>query len=210
MSEATPEIRSLAPTDGAAAVEVLMDGFQTDPDMRWCFMADAAGYEDRLRGYMETGHAWHTGLGFPVWAAYLAGELVGVSYEMRPDAVFPTEPELSLFTRMRPVCGDAAVDRFAQYNEEVDAATPDHPAHVVALLAVRGVDRGRGTGGRLLQRVIAEAGADAAADGVMLATGNPNNLPFYARHGFEAVGRATVGEITEHVLFRPCSDGDAS
>ena len=208
MSGATPEIRALSAEEGDAAVEVLMDGFRADPDMRWCFISDEPGYEGRLRGYMETGHAWHTGLGFPVWGAYVSSALVGVSYEMRPDAVFPTDPERSLFAKMRPVCGDAAVDRFALYNEEVDAVTPEKPAHVVALLAVHGAHRGKGIGGRLLGRVIGEAETDRSAEGVILATGNTNNLPFYAHHGFEPVGRATVGDITEHVLFRPCSKGE--
>ena len=210
MSEETPEIVPLAPGDSLAAVEVLMDGFRADPDMRWCFIADEAGYEARLRGYMETGHAWHAGLGFPIWAARVDGEVVGVSYEMRPDAEFPTDPVESLFHRMRGPCGDAAVDRFARYNEAVDAVSPEHPAHVVALLAVRASHRGTGLGGALLRRVIAESERDATAAGVMLATGNPDNLPFYAHHGFEPVGRTRVGDITEHVLFRACSSEESA
>ena len=198
------EIRPLALDDGRAAIEVLMDGFRDDPDMRWCFIADQPGYPARLRGYLETGHAWHTGLGFPVFAAYADGALVAVSYEMRPDAELPSDPVGSLFARMREPCGEEAVDRFARYNAEVDAVTPDTAAHMVALLAVRSAFRGTGIGGRLLQRVIAEATEDPGSEGVLLGTGNPRNLPFYARHGFSPVGRATLGDIEEHMLFRAC------
>ncbi len=200
-------VRELDAADAEASVAVMLEAFVPDPNMRWCFLADEPGYLDRLRGYFEVGHDWHTRLGFPVLGAYDEEGLVGVAYVMGPNPEIPTGGEFALLPRMRQVCGDAAVDRFAQYNEAVETETPETPAHCIALLAVLETHQGGGIGSRLVERIIADAGRDPSSGGVVLDTGNPRNLVFYGRHGFERVGRVELDGLVEHVLFHPCSEG---
>jgi GNAT superfamily N-acetyltransferase len=199
------QVRSLDPADRRASVDVLMDAFPRDPWMEFCFLADEPGYAERMRGYCEAGHHWHTTLGFPVYAAYADGRLVGVAYVMGPNPVVPDEP--GLLPAMREACGEAAVDRFARCNEATDAEMPDAPAHCVALIAVLSKNQGEGIGGRLLEQVITDAEADPDSHGVVLETGNPNNLAFYGRYDFEVVGEARVENLDLHVLFHPCRKG---
>ncbi len=200
-------VRELDPADAEASVAVMLDAFPPDPNMRWCFLADEPGYLNRLRGYFEVGHAWHTRLGFPVFGAYSPEDLVGVAYVMGPNPEMPTEGEDGLLPNMRRVCGDAAVDRFARYNDASEAKTPETPAHCIALIAVQAASQGAGIGSRLMERIIAEAEGDRASAGVVLDTGNPRNLPFYFRHGFERVGHIELDGFEGNVLFRPCQEG---
>ncbi len=199
------QVRALDPADRCASIDVLMDAFPSDPWMAWCFLSEEPGYPDRVRGYCEAGHHWHTTLGFPVLAAYAGERVVGVAYVMGPSPQIPDEP--ALLPAMREVCGERAVERFARCNEATDAKMPEAPAHCVALIAVRQANQGEQVGSRLLDRVIADAEAAPASSGVVLETGNPNNLGFYRRHGFEVVGETSVEGLGLHVLFRACREG---
>ena len=197
-------VRELAEGDAAASVEVMLAAFPADPNMQWCFLGDEPGYLDRMRGYFEVGHAWHTRAGFPVLGAYDGDALVGVSYVMGPNPEIPEDDDFALVPRMREACGDRATDRFARYNEATEAKTPATPAHCIALLAVDPSWQGKGVGGRIVARVIADSEASPDSRGIVLDTGNPRNLSFYRRHGFQEVARVEYEGPDEWVLFRPC------
>jgi GNAT superfamily N-acetyltransferase len=203
------QVRELDPEHGKASVEVLTDAFVTDPWMRWCFFADQPGYAERMRGYCEVGHAWHTGCSFPVLAAYDADRVVGVAYVMGPDPQIPPGDGHALLPRMRARCGDAAVERFARCNESTEPVTPETPAHCVALIGVRTTHQGVGVGRRLMDRVVRDAETDPRSHGVVLETSNPRNFAFYGRHGLEPVGQANLEGLDVHVLFRVCEGPNA-
>lgn len=194
------QVRSLDPADGPDAIDVLMDAFPRDPWMEFCFLGAEPGHADRMRGYCEAGHRWHTALGFPVYTAYADSRVVGVAYVMGPNPMIPDEP--ALLPAMRESCGAEAVERFVRCNEATEAKMPDAPAHCIALIAVRQKNQGEGIGGRLLEEVVADATADPTSAGVVLETGNPNNLAFYGRYDFKVVGQARVESLALHILFR--------
>ena len=200
------KIRALDPADGVRAVAVLMDAFAPDPWAQWCFFGEEPGYRDRLHGYLEVGHAWHTGLGFSLLGAYEGERLLAVAYVMEAGAEIPSGEEHALLPRMREACGDAATERFRRCNQATEAETADAPAHCIALIAVDSTRQSRGVGSRLMEGVLANAEADASSAGVVLETSNPRNLMFYHRHGFERVGRVHIDGLDGldiHVLFRP-------
>ncbi len=60
---------------------------------------------------------------------------------------------------------------------------PSEPHWYVLILGVHPNHQGKGLGGKLLQRIIKKADADAVP--VYLETANPKNLDFYRKYGFE-------------------------
>lgn len=197
-------LRPLDTADDVAAQRLLHAAFSDDPNMRWVFGADEPGYAERLAAYCEVGHEWHSAAGFPIQAAYDDQALVGVAYVMDAGADVPEDGDAALIPRLRDRCGDASTDRFLAYNDAADAAGPEEPGLCVALLAVAPGHQGEGIGGQLIEWAHARADADPGARGVLLDTGNPRNLPFYARHGFSPIGSVTLDDLVETILWRPC------
>lgn len=204
----------LAGSHGDDAIELLAEALRDDPNLRWCFLGDQPGYEDRLHGYLRAGHAWHTATGQPVQAAFDGDALVGVAYVSDADAA-PGVGELSLLgERLERACGEEAAARFAHYGRAVEAVSPEEPHHVLALIAVRRDWRGLGVGSRLVRWLCARCDADPVSRGVLLDTATERNVAFYRRHGFEVVaevpleappgGRAGPHEgVVERVMVRP-------
>lgn len=197
------QIRPLDPSDAGASVELLLATFPEDPWARWVFAAKEPGYLERLRGYFEVGHAWHTEAGFPVLAAYAEDGLAGVSYVMEPGIDVSEEAAAALLPRLRAACGAESTERFTRCNEAGQAEMPEVEAHCIAVLGVRRDLQGQGIGGRLVRRTGADAERAPGSGGVVLETGNPRNLPFYAAHGFETVARVAFPGFDNWVLFRP-------
>lgn len=164
------QVGPLGPSDGAASIEILMDGFIDDPWAHWCF------------------------------------DFLGVAYFMGPDPELPTSGGQALLPALREACGAASLDRFTRYNRATEDLSPTS-AHCIALIAVLAKSRGEGVGSALVRRVIDDAEADSASDGIVLDTGNSRNLTFYDHHGFEAVGHVTFEELCVRVLFRACEKG---
>lgn len=216
------EIRPLNSNEVTAALALLQSGFHADPTMAWCFESERPGYEDRLAGYLRTGHAWHTGAGFPVWAAVeptsgaqptsaakptsaAQPTLSAVAYVATADVEPAPDQVRILEEQLVSACGARSAERFARYNEAVEAVAPEAPADTVALIATHEEWRGRGTGTAMMRAIIEASEASRASSGVLLDTGNPRNLRFYERLGFASVATVELESLREHVLFRPDS-----
>ncbi|MCG8588345.1 MAG: GNAT family N-acetyltransferase [Proteobacteria bacterium] len=197
------ELSPLPPGFEAAAADVLVEAFASDPTLAWCFDAAAPGYLDRLRSYATVGHRWHVAQGHPVQGAFCDAELVGVLYAVSPHVEPAAEAVRELEAALAAECGAEGAGRFARYNQAVEAVAVPEPAHGIALVGVRRAHQGRAVGSRLVTWTVDWAGADGSSRGVVLDTGNPRNLPFYERHGFERRGEVRVDGLREYVLFRP-------
>ena len=168
------ELRPLDPGDGVAAQRLLAGAFADDPHMRWCFLGDEPGYQERLAAYCAAGHAWHTASGFPVQAAYRDGSLVGVNYAMDAHAEPPTEGVPDLVAELRAGCGERASRRFFESNDAADAYGPERPALLVALVAAAPGHQGSGIGSALMRWALERA---------RTYQGTYKTTPFLSRHG---------------------------
>jgi GNAT superfamily N-acetyltransferase len=203
MARPMSAVEDLDPADARAPGDVLATAFHDDPTLRWCFGGDEPGFAERLRGYLEVGHRWHTGLGQPLHGIRAGGALLGVSYAVRPDVEVDPEQVEALRRALEERCGARWAERFALYNERVDAKLPDGRFHGIALVGVRPEAQGRGHGARLVGRVCALCDADPHSEGVVLDTGNPRNVPFYEKLGFRQVDEVAFEGFRERVMLRP-------
>jgi GNAT superfamily N-acetyltransferase len=202
-------VEDLDPGDPRGPGDVLAAAFREDPTLRWCFGGDEPGFEERLRGYLEVGHGWHTGLGHPLHGVRADGALVGVSYPVLPDVEVAPQQVEALRAALVERCGRRWAERFAAYNERVDARIPDGRFHGLALVGVLPEHRGRGLGALLVDRVSSLCDADPRSEGVVLDTGNPRNVAFYERRGFRVVDEIPFEGFTERVMLRPRAGADS-
>ena len=178
----------------AEARTLLAHAFAGDPMFAWIF-PDAA---HRL----ESTAAW---LGVAV-ERYLRdgsaeevredGVLTGLALWRSPRAPAAGRPDElptadGLLTALTGAAHAAEVGRgFASARAELPPA-PDPHAYL-HFLAVRPGGQGRGVGGALLSRVLAET--RGAGLPLRLDTTNPANLPFYASHGLQVRHEARLGD----------------
>lgn len=183
--------------------DVLAEAFHDDPTLRWCFGGDEPGFDARLRGYLEVGHRWHTGLGHPVHGIRSGSDLVAASYAILPGVEPTSEQVLALRRGLVERCGERWAERFAEYNARVEAAQPEGRFHGIALVGVLPAWRRRGLGARLVQRVVDLCEADAGSAGVLLDTATDANLRFYRTLGFHRLAEVAFEGFVERVMLRP-------
>jgi GNAT superfamily N-acetyltransferase len=115
-------------------------------------------------------------------------ELAGVSLWKTPDLRRLSAEQLRMtgLDRVGEWLAPASVDRFDAIFDAIDEALERASPEPVWYLGVLGVDptwQGQGLGSRLMQPILDRADSEGLA--VTLETGQPRNLPLYARHGFE-------------------------
>ncbi len=190
-----------APGDGEAAIRILHAAFRDDPCLRHCFVAEAPGYDDRLLGYCEVGHAWHLEAGQGLQLAHRGAEPVGVAYYGLPDSPPDADAGSRLYTALLERCGEEAVARFRAYNRLVDEAAPEGAWASLALLAVSPSCQGQGVGSALLRGLLEACSQQFDCEGLLLDTSTDRNVAFYERHGFEQLARVAVADgLIEHVM----------
>lgn len=196
-------------TDAERAAAALTPAFLGDPTMRWCFAGDAAGYQERLGGYLRVGHRWHRGLGHPVQGAFAGNALVGACYLANPAVDAAPDDVRALEAALVDACGDAAAGRFAAYNRAVEEAAPQGRHHTLAIVGVQPDRQGCGAGRALVRWACELSDADPVSEGIVLDTGNEANLRFYAGFGFRPLARVPVGDGVGHILLRPRREREA-
>jgi GNAT superfamily N-acetyltransferase len=114
--------------------------------------------------------------------------LAGVSLWKTPDLrqLSPEQLRMTGLDRVGEWLSPEAMARFERIFEANDDALERASPEAVWYLGVLGVDpawQGKGLGSRLMQPILDRADAEDLP--VTLETGQPRNLPLYARHGFE-------------------------
>jgi GNAT superfamily N-acetyltransferase len=201
-SDPQVHLETMDPRRVDEAVLLLVESFREDPIQRWCFLADRSGFEDRLRSYFAAGHEWHAGVGEPIHAAFVGGELAGLLYFLRPGANFNQESFEKLRARLEVDCGSEASERFFHFGETMDEHVPEGDIHILSIVGVRPEFRGRGVGGRLVDVVGEACDAHISSRGVGLDTSTDRNTGFYGRHGYEVIAEEAIGPVRQRYLFR--------
>jgi GNAT superfamily N-acetyltransferase len=198
-----PELRPVPARDAARAKHVLVEALTEAPTIRWCFLANDAAFDRRLRAYVEVGHRWHIAQGHPVHGAYLGEDLVGVAYLAEPEPAVEIDFEPFELDLLRE-CGEETMRRFGHYNRAVAAVWPAGRLFSLALLGIRPGLQGHGIGSRLLDWAGRTCDADEHAAGVIVDAAAEGAARFYADRGYREIAEVAVNpELRQSVLFRP-------
>jgi GNAT superfamily N-acetyltransferase len=152
-----------------------------DPRRRWRFI-----YRTCL-GAIEIGARWCG----PSWCIAREGEPVAVLTGSAPGRWPP--PTVRALPRLAPgpvLAGPAPLIRSLGAQRVIEAHHPAYPHFLVWMFAVRPADQRGGLGRRLMSEALAAADADEVP--AYLWTGNPDNLPYYASHGFRVIAEAPI------------------
>jgi GNAT superfamily N-acetyltransferase len=189
------QVRRIRETERDAALDMVVEAFRSDPQVRWWF-PDDAGYQPsaaRFFGFLldtriAGGEVWVVD-GVHAIAIWIppGGNLLG------PDSVAGRYAEM---VATLPV---PAPQRIMAMDELVDALLPREPHWYLGVLACRASWRGQGLATAVAAPVL--AAADRAGLPVALETSTASNVDLYTRRGFALVGRISVGGPTDPVVW---------
>ncbi|MBI2899759.1 MAG: GNAT family N-acetyltransferase [Planctomycetes bacterium] len=177
-------VKNLAPGDLPVAGDLLAAAFMDDPFFRamvpdpprrrrWLRVVQTAN----LRTLLPEGHVY--------------GERDGAAALVPPGRYpLPLVRLLAFFARIAPRSIEGHLPprswlRGWRMQDLIDRIHPREPHWYVSVIGVRPEAHGSGLGRRLIEHAIGLAGELP----LYLETTNPRNLPFYARFGFDSVGR---------------------
>ncbi len=186
--------------DADAAFAVIVAAFVTDPAARWSWpRADAY-----LRNMPVLARAFG-GKSFALATAYGIGRFAGVALWLPPGVPSDEKALGTLIERTAPasIQQDVAVvfDKMARFH-------PHEPHWYLPLIGVDPARQGQRLGDKLMTHALTRCDADQLP--AYLESSNPLNLPFYRRHGFEALGEIQAGSSPTIVpmLRKPARRGE--
>ncbi len=195
-------IRDARADDVADAVGCIVKAFRADPLMRAFFPGQPAARDASVARFAELLMRARLAIDAPFFVATKAARIGGIAMGYAPDpAAWPDDIQAEWDSFLASTHGLA--DRFDDYDRATAPFGDPRPHHYLGVLAVDPDFQGQGLGARLVGAFCALADGDPASAGVALDTSNPENLDWYARFGFTAMGSGPVGPATVWSLFRP-------
>ena len=193
-----PSSRTAGPGDRGAVVDTIVRAFTEDPLVRWFFPDDAA-YERRASaffGYLFDIRVVHGEI-------HVAGDCAAASLWNRPAGGMSQPEQDRLWAAdVEPGAEPGELDRLDAMQAAVDAVRPAGLHWYLGVLATDPSRRGGGLARAVLQPVLERADADGIP--ALLETGTAENLPFYARFGFDVLAEARVsGGPPLWAMWRP-------
>jgi GNAT superfamily N-acetyltransferase len=194
-----PPSRRARRADRGAVVNTIVRAFVEDPLVRWFFPDDAA-YERRASaffGYLFDIRVAHGEI-------FVAGECGAASLWDPPGGgtMRPTEQDRLWANGVEPGAGVGELDRLDALQEIVDGLRPAERHWYLGVLATDPSRRGSGLARAVMRPVLERADADRVP--ACLETGTSENLPLYARFGFDVLAEARAsGGPPVWVLWRP-------
>ena len=183
MASTSLAIRSIGDDSSDAAFATILLAFSADPAARWTWPRA----DDYLRNMPLLARAF-SGKGFALGTAYEIGGFAGVALWLPPGVSPDEEPLGDLIRRTAP----AAIQKdLATAFEKMASFHPKEPHWFLPVIGVDPSRQGQRLGDQLMIHALARCDADRLP--AYLESSNPRNIPFYERHGFEALGQIQVG-----------------
>jgi GNAT superfamily N-acetyltransferase len=159
--------------------------YETNPLVRWMFAEDLS--ETRLEGLFTS----LVGFGLRYGLLYGSSDYEGAAIWLPPTG----DDHYALEDPVPDVAADTAEWSSGRRGAALEALASNRPTEPHFYLDAVGVlptSRRRGLASALLNPVLADC--DATASGAYLENSDPANASFYARHGFEEIGRIVMPE----------------
>ena len=177
-------IRTATAADAEQCMAVLTLAFSSDPPCRWAW-PDPQQY---LEAFPRFARAFGGGAIDLGTAHYYEG-FSGVALWL-PPGIAPDEE--SLVRVIQDTVADELKDAMFAMFEQMDAYHPGEPHWHLPLIGVDPASQGRGIGAALQRRVLDQCDRQHVL--AYLEATSPRNVPFYERHGFEALGSIQVAD----------------
>ncbi len=170
---------------------VLARAFQDDPMWRWALGKDGT---DERRARLERFFGGIARVLHPRnELTFTAGDFAGAAVWMAPGRWrFSLADEARLAPTVLATFGGAGTLRLLRLFVGVERAHLREPHYYLVAIGADPAYQGRGVGAALLAPMLARC--DAGKLPAYLESSNPQNLPFYRRHGFVPVGELRFGD----------------
>lgn len=179
----TPIVKTATASDEAPVFDVLTLAFAADGLTRW-FWPDPRQYLLHAASFLKA----FGDKAFAHGSAYYIDGYAGAALWLPPDVHYDQDALVSLIQRTvsEQVQGDASA-----VSEQAGRHHPTEPHWYLPVIGVDPYHRGKGYGSALLRHALIPCDRDKKL--AYLVSSGPANVPFYEKHGFEALGTIQVG-----------------
>ncbi|MCA1393317.1 GNAT family N-acetyltransferase [Bradyrhizobium sp. IC3123] len=177
------DIRSANANIRASTVWTIVLGFAADPLMRWSW-PDPGQYLRSMPQFIDA----CGGRAFAHGTAYVAGEIRGAALWLPPNV---QQDEEALDAIMALSLRPEITEDMAHLRRRMAEHRPHEPHWYLPLIAVDPNWVGKGLGTLLMNYALQRCDEDGIV--AYLESSNPENIPFYQRHGFKVVGEIQHG-----------------
>ena len=177
-------IQTATTTEAEQCVAVLTLAFSSDPPSRWAWPEP----HQYLEAFPRFARAFGGGA-LALGTAHYAAGFSGVAWWLPPGSA---PDEAALLRVIQETVATARRDALFAMFEQMSAFHPREAHWHLPLIGVDPAHQGQGIGAALLRHVM--HACDSQKVLAYLEATSPRNVPFYARHGFEALGSIQVAD----------------
>lgn len=178
------QIRTATRADEARLLDTITLAFAADPIVRYWFRSSSDFLQWWRQFVLALGER-----GLDADACDVTDDFEGVALWLPPGV----EPDPQRVGALDLPGNDQSAEVSAKFRTEMDRYHPTDPHWYLWTLGVDPRCQDRGIGSALLKHRLAQI--DAAGAMAYLEASDPKNVPFYERHGFEAMGVIEVEDI---------------
>jgi len=175
--------RQVERDESPRAIDALVTAFVTDPCMRWLWPEAS----DFLRNFPRLIDGFG-GAAYAHGAADVTEDFHGAALWL-PPGVGPDEEALDAL--MKTTLAEPARSEVLEVLEQMSASHPAEAHWHLAFIGVDAAHQGTGVGADLMRHRLDMIDAQGVL--AYLESSNPQNVPFYRRHGFEVLREIRVG-----------------
>ena len=169
--------------DQSRLVAAIVLAFSVDPAARWTYPVPEKylkHFPDLIRIFGRRA--------FECGTAHFIGDVQAAAMWLPPGVQPDEEALMAHFQRTVP---EKDQDTLFAVFEQMGQYHPDEPHWYLPLIGVDPAQQGKGYGSALLVHALRHCDEDGSP--AYLESSNPENIPLYRRHGFEALGTIQVG-----------------
>lgn len=178
-------VETATEADVQAVLDTIVLAFASDPTWRWNY----PNPHEYLQHFPEFVRIYG-GKAFDQGTAFYVEGFAGAALWLPPD-VHPDED--ALVALFRETFSEERLDEAWIVLEALDGYHPDEPFWHLPLLGVEPTQQRQGYGTALLKHVLVRCDRENTL--AYLESSNPENIPLYARHGFEILGMIQEGDM---------------
>lgn len=196
MIRSSVEVRSATRDELPHAVAAIVAAFVADPPARFAWPSP----HDYLQAMPVATRAFAGGC-VEFGTAYVSTDLRGAALWLPPGAEADGEALDKVF---RATVKREHLDDLLATFEKMEQSHPREPHWYLPQIGVDPAAQGQGLGAKLMRHALTRCDREGAL--AYLEASKPQNIPFYERHGFKAIGEIQVGAgpLITPMLRRPC------